>query len=397
MDGSLRVTASQSRASQRKVGRGELSPGCPVRVDEDGVWQVRDFATAREVLRNTATRQAGFAAEHATRAEGRMRVPVLYRDGPEHREHRRQTARFFTPKRVDASYRLLMERLADDQIATLRREGETDLTKLSFALAVAVTAEVIGLTEAGAGMAKRLENFYKKHASANRVTAFARRRRNDFHLGQFYWYDVRPTVRARRAERRDDLISHLLDEGCNSGEILGECVTFMAAGMVTTREFIIVAAWHLFTDDALRADYLAGDEKRRVAVLHEILRLEPVVFDLFRRATEDIVVPGAVIPAGALVDVSLAAANVDPSAVGADGDRVCPARPLGEGVRDEVLAFGEGPHRCPGSYVAIQETDIFLTRLFAEPGLRMVSSPVVGAREEISSYELTNLRVAVTT
>ncbi|WP_449350719.1 hypothetical protein [Streptomyces shaanxiensis] len=43
---------------------------------------------------------------------------------------------------------------------------------------------------------------------------------------------------ARTAGRSyDDLISHLLAEGCSDAEILGECLTFAAAGMVTTREF----------------------------------------------------------------------------------------------------------------------------------------------------------------
>jgi cytochrome P450 len=372
------------------VGRGELAPGCPVQVDADGVWHVRDFATAREILRNTSTRQAGVQAEHATKVEGRMRVPVLYRDGPEHREHRRQTARFFTPRRVDSAYRSMMERLADEQIVKLRRQGEADLTRLSFALAVAVTGEVIGLSGTGTGTARRLEKFFIARNTANPLAGFVTRRRSDVNLALFYLRDVRPTVRARRRTRRDDLISHLIDEGCTNAEMLGECVTFAAAGMVTTREFITVAAWHLFSDDELRASYLTGDEERRVAILHEILRLEPVVYDLFRRATSDIAVPGAVIPSGATVTVGVAAANVDPAVAGPDAGQVCPGRDLGEG-----LSFGDGPHRCPGSYVAIQETDIFLTRLFAQPGVRMVSPPTVGARAEIASYELRGLRVAV--
>ncbi|BCJ55338.1 hypothetical protein Asp14428_68130 [Actinoplanes sp. NBRC 14428] len=381
--------------SQRKIPRGESAPGCPVYVDDDGVWHVRDFATARAMLRSTQTRQAGFGVENAVKLQGRMRLPVLFRDGPEHREHRRQTARFFTPKRVDTAYRALMERLADEQCEKLRRRGEADLSRLSFALAVAVAAEVIGLTGRRPGMAKRLELFFAEKAAGNRLVALAREARGNANIGFFYWLDVRPAVRARRRERRDDLISHLLDEGCRNDEILGECVTFAAAGMVTTREFITVAAWHLFTDDELRAAYLGGEEKHRVAILHEILRLEPVVANLARWATADLSVPGAVVPAGARVDIGVASANLDPGAVGPDAGRVCPARPLADGVHDAALSFGDGPHRCPGAYIAIQETDVFLRRLFAMPGLRMVTPPTVGIRPEIASYELTNLRLAV--
>ena len=68
-------------------------------------------------------------------------------------------------------------------------------------------------------------------------------------------------------------------------------VTFGAAGMITTREFINVAAWHLFQDEALRARYLEADEPERFAVLHELLRLEPVVGNLKRRTTAPVARP----------------------------------------------------------------------------------------------------------
>ena len=45
--------------------------------------------------------------------------------------------------------------------------------------------------------------------------------------------------------------------------------------------------------------------------------------------------------------------------------------------------------------MAIQETDIFLAKLFAMPGLRMAQPPTVGIRPEISSYELVGLILEV--
>jgi cytochrome P450 len=384
--------------SQRKVGRGAMAPGCPAHAGADGVWHVQDYATARSVLRSTETRQAGFGVDNATRMEGRMRMPVLFRDGAEHREHRRQTAKFFTPRRVDTAYRELMNRLADEQCAVLRRAGEADLSRLSFALAVAVAGEVVGLTESNrGGMAKRLNRFFDDipNGPARTPKAILGRVRNSLTVTAFYWRDVRPSIAARRAARRDDLIAHLVEEGCTNAEILGECVTFAAAGMVTTREFITVAAWHLFTDEQLRQSYVTGAEKERVAILHEILRLEPVIANLTRTATADLRIGAVTIPAGARVDVGVAAANLDRDAVGADAGAVCPARPMADGVGDAGLSFGDGPHRCPGAYIAIQETDIFLTKLFALPGLRMVRPPAVGIRPDIASYELTGMRIAV--
>jgi cytochrome P450 len=384
--------------SQRKVGRGEMNPGCPAHAGADGVWHVQDYAAARALLRSTDTRQAGFGAEHATRMEGRMRKPVLFRDGVEHREHRRQTARFFTPRRVDTAYRSLMNRLADQECDALRRRGSADLSQLTFRLAVAVAAEVVGLDAGRGGLARRLESFFDRVPDGSAgLTAKAvyDRVRTSVTMGSFYWRDVRPAIAARRAERRDDLISHLIDEGCTNGEILGECVTFAAAGMITTREFITLVAWHLFGDDDLRASYVDGDEKHRIAILHEILRLEPVVANLARTTTADIPLGTVTIPAGVRVDIGVAAANLDTDAVGSDPGAVCPGRPKADGVADAGLSFGDGAHRCPGAYIAIQETDIFLTKLFAMPGLRMVQEPRVGIRPEIASYELSGLRIAV--
>src|SRR5947207_3167128 len=177
------MTAEAQVGSARRVEREEpVAPGCPVHVDADGVWHVQSFAAARALLRSTETRQGGFGVDEARRLVAKIRPPVLWRDGPEHREHRRQTARFFTPRRVD--------------------------------------------------------------------------------------------------------------EGCRNVEVLGECMTFAAAGMITTREFITVAAWHLFTDEALRTAYVTGDEEARFGVLHEILRLEPVVANLARWTTGEVAVPG---------------------------------------------------------------------------------------------------------
>lgn len=387
----------------RKVDRGELSPGCPIRVDEDGIWHIHDFATAKTVLRHSDTRQAGFALDQAARVSRTfgMRMPVLYRDGAEHREHRRQTAKYFTPRRVDTAYRGLIDRIADEQRETLRRDGSADLSRLAFNLSVAVVAEVIGLTEAGRGMARRLERFFGNrkaptwrdpHAIIQEVGANA-------NMLLFYRRDVLPSIRARREQRRDDVISHLIDDDASNLDILAECVTYAAAGMITTREFISVAMWHLLSDDTLRATYTAGDEGQQLAVLQEILRLEPVVSNLFRWTTADIEVAEGEqihrIPAGAHVDISLASANLDPAAVGADPELVCPHRVNDGREVDAALSFGDGAHRCPGSHIALLETNVFLTKLLALPRLRMAGTPRAEIRPEISSYEVTGLRLVL--
>ncbi|MEU2604036.1 cytochrome P450 [Streptomyces albus] len=388
---------------RKAVQRGTEGQRCPVARGEDGVWRLSGHDSARAALRAGGTVQAGLGIETVEKLPSSFRRPVLYRDGAEHREHRRQTARYFTPRRVSEHYRELMIRVADQQLARLRKAGRAQLSDLSFELAVQVAAAVIGLAGDRPGLAGRLERFFPdKFEEASFTSLPGLRfllRRNAAWL-RLYFADVRPAVRARRRQRRDDLLSHLLDEGCSDGEILGECVTFAAAGMITTREFVNVAAWHLFCDDALRAQYLAADESGRLAVLQEILRLEPVVAALHRRTTAPLTVPGAdgaevTVPAGELVEIRVPEANTDPGTFGPDACRLRPV-PGADGYTDGPgLSFGDGPHKCPGAHVALQETDIFLTRLLAEPGVRMAAEPTVRFKENLGSYEVRGLIVAL--
>ena len=159
-----------------------------------------------------------------------------------------------------------MSRLADEQCDVLRSRGEADLWRLAFGLAVNVTCEIIGLTDGRGSTAKRLNRFFENIPDgpvSRSPRSVWNGLRSNFAMASFYWRDVRPSVAARRRRRQDDLITHLIGEGCSNGEILGECVTFGAAGMVTTREFVTLAAWHLFTDDDLRHAYVTGEEKER--------------------------------------------------------------------------------------------------------------------------------------
>ncbi|MGP4047983.1 cytochrome P450 [Streptomyces sp. 2A115] len=394
-----------ARKIDRRTDHRTVPATCPVSQASDGTWQVRGYAQARAVLRSTGTLQAGLGIETVEKLPARVRRPVLYRDGPEHREHRRQTARYFTPRRVEEHYRDLMVRIAEEQLSTLRAAGTAQLSELSFGMAIDVASAVIGLTNSRPGIRGRLEAFFPEKFGTPGLTS----------LHGLYWLlrqnanwlrihlaDVRPAIRAHRREPRDDLISHLIAEGCSDVEILGECLTFAAAGMITTREFICVAAWHLFTDDQLLDAYRAGDEPQRLAILHEILRLEPVVARLSRRTTTALELTGpdgpVTISAGELVDIFLDDANTDPHAVGPRPLSVCPGRTFDERAGTSAgaggLSFGDGAHRCPGAPIAILETDIFLSRLFALEGVRMTTTPRVTFKDEIGGYEIRDLTVA---
>ncbi len=180
---------------------------------------------------------------------------------------------------------------------------------------------------------------------------------------------------------KEDVISHLLAEGYREPAILIECVTYGAAGMATTREFISMTVLHLLADADRRARYLAGEEvEERFDILHEILRLEPIIGHLYRRAARDLdlTVDGetVAIRRGQLIDLYVRQANSDASTVGECPLDMRPGRPLPRGIGPEVMSFGDGHHKCPGNSLAIQETDILLTRLLRHE-LVVAKAPVM--------------------
>lgn len=371
--------------------------------DRDGVWHVHDYAAAKAILRGDHTKQAGFNADLLDRVGIRMNKPVLYQEGAEHHEQRKQTARFFTPRAVSENYRALMDTLTDTIVKRLITSGSADLSALSMSLAVRVAGEVVGLTDSRLpGMARRLDSFFQGDYSPESLSprALGRALRAQSRVAAFYYLDVQPAITARRRELREDVISHLIGRGYTDSEILTECITYGAAGMATTREFICLATWHLLDRPALRARYLVAGEAERYAILNELLRLEPVIGHLYRRTTEDVAVPSpggtVTIPAGELVNIHVYAVNADRSVAGDDSLAVCPGRSLGDAKAGAaVMSFGDGHHRCPGAFIAIQETDVLLRKLMAIPGLRIDQAPNLTWSDLTAGYELRDFIVAV--
>lgn len=376
------------------------------RVEKAGdTWHIRSMDATRQILRaRDATTQAGFTCERVP--EGRLvNPPILFLDGERHRTQRAKVARFFAPKTVSTRYRGLMESRADDLVAEMLARGTFKLDEVSFRYSVEVASQVIGLTNSPViPMARRLNRFFA-NPTLDELDAMSKPRAlwhgvfGQWPMGTFYLRDVRPAIQARRKQPEDDVISHLIAEGYKDPAILIECITFGAAGMVTTREFISMATWHLLENPELRGSFLAADEGERHGILHEILRVEPIVGHLYRRARTDLEITDAgetyAIKAGDLCDLYIRQANADATVVGENPTSICPGRDLPRGVGDEVESFGDGAHKCPGNAVAIYETDALLTRLLKHQ-LTIIRRPRIGWDELIAGYSLRGfvLRIA---
>jgi cytochrome P450 len=152
-------------------------------------------------------------------------------------------------------------------------------------------------------------------------------------------------------EHRSDPTLELDDDG----RIVREVATYLQGGTHTSAQTVTNAIDLLFgLPDRGRAliDRATTDLALAQRVIHETLRLRPTTPKMKRRALAATTVGDVAIPAEALVVLDAATANRDPALFGPDADAFDPDRQLADGVARWGLAFGAGPHQCPGRSVA---------------------------------------------
>lgn len=364
---------------------------------QEGARLVGSFWAGREILRSPTVRQAGASAAEVDLSKP-DEISFFFLDGPEHRKRRGAVAGMFAPKAILTRHRAVMDRTMDSIVAKLRA-GPQKLDELSWQMAVDVAAEIIGLTESDSneGLARRVKgvldsSMERKPGWLNGVIFNLTRL---VRVAKVWKHDIAPAIAARRKDPRDDVISFMVKENYPRKGIIMECMSYGGAGMMTTREFIVMCAWHLFEKPELLRRFLDEGDEMQFAILEEILRLEPVASLLHRRATETVSgEQGGDLNAGEIVCINLRAANTDEAITGPCPHELDPDRARRMKVVGPYLSFGDGPHRCPGAQVALHETRVFLDRLFRLPGIRMVSEPEMIWNPYIQGYELRGAVVA---
>jgi cytochrome P450 len=371
-----------------------------------GATMTAGLAGAREILRSPDVRQAG--GNSASVASGNPdHVSFFFLDGDGHRKRRASVAGYFTPKAIVTRYHPIINATMDRLVDRLQTNGSAVLDEMALELAVNVTVEILGTAHDGnpLNFAYRLQDMRRTAPSPYRSAVkrfvqdrvFGRyfRAKRERKSQNFYDRHVAPAVEARRSDPKDDVVSYMVKEGYSKASMIMECMTYGTAGVSTTREFIGMAAWHLFDCPELKETFLNSDEDGQFAILQEILRLDPVASVLYRRAAKDM--PDAKegpIQEGELMAISIRNANVDPESVGE-----CPfSFDAGRAAKTKNIAnymtFGDGPHRCPGSQVALHEGRMFLDRLFRIPGLRLEKPPKMLWDQATQGYEIRETVVA---
>jgi cytochrome P450 len=392
----------------------DTTAGCPVQairndsktarlaaeyvVPAPGSRLIQGFSQIWKILCDSPVVQSGVDVAPVEKKDP-TRASIFFLEGEAHLRRRAAIVGFFTPKAIATRHMRVMERNTEMLLAEFRQTGRALLDDVSLRLAVAVAAEIIGLTNSSIkGMARRIAGAFDGAmiASRGRFGKLVAPLVSGLNALQVYYFDVRPAIAARRVQRQEDVISRLLDEGRSNQEILIECITFGLAGMTTTREFIVVAAWHLLERDDLRQRFLDGDDADQTAILMEILRLEPVASMISRTTTAAVTgVTPEPIPAGTRLSLHIRAANLDEAQVGACPLTLDPDRARRLKVNANYLSFGSGEHLCPGRYVALSETRVFLDRLLRVPGVRLVRPPDIRFLPPLlGAYELRDAIIA---
>lgn len=143
--------------------------------------------------------------------------------------------------------------------------------------------------------------------------------------------------------RDDDPLAPLHHAELPPGAARSVVRILLIAGLETTARFTAALAVRLL--DASPAPTPAAHH----AFIEETLRCDGPVRTVLRRTTSTVRLDDTVLPAGTVVACRLSAANRDARAF-ADPQRFDPGR-RGPGH----LAFGAGPHRCPGAGLARRE------------------------------------------
>ncbi len=357
----------------------EQAPVREVDLPEGGTtWLVTRYADARSVMadprfvkdfRNTLPPEQRAHVPGIPSPGGEM---MLLNDPPVHTRLRKLVVKAFTVRRV-AALRPRIETMASSLLAMMPSDAPVDLVAdYAVPLPTAVICELLGVPvedQDAFGEWSRILIDDSGEAATHQANAS---------LAAY----LSELVERKRATGDEALISALIEvseegEQLSTTEIVAMAMLLLIAGHETTATLITTAVEAMLRDPDLRDRLAASDSDGLRAAIEEFLRWgSPIAQAPLRFAAEDVDFDGVVVPRGAMVMVSLAAANHDPARFEAPDEL--------EPVRDTTghLAFGHGLHFCLGASLARLEAEVALrTLLDRYPGIAAASAlPVVRRR-----------------
>ncbi|PNY81234.1 cytochrome P450 [Deinococcus koreensis] len=320
---------------------------------EGGMWMFTRHADVEQVLKDTRlTKDASRVRDVGAQA---MPGHMLDRDPPDHTRMRKLVAHAFTPRVIEEQEghirdiaRTLLEQVAPG-------EPFEAMTGYAMPLPVIVIAELLGVPPEDRELFRRWSGDFidgGDFATATPESA-ARAQQGIMALGQYFG----ELVETRRAQPRDDLISHLVraeDElgALRPGELVSNCLLLVIAGHETTVN-LIGNGLKALLDHPQELERLRAQPALMPGAIEEMLRYDPPVQRaLFRAALEDVEIGGQHVGQGEQVSAIIGAANRDPAAF-VEPDRFDIGR-----SPNRHLSFGRGLHFCLGAPLAKLEARV---------------------------------------
>jgi cytochrome P450 len=296
---------------------------------------------------------SGLIEEH--RDELPMSDQITTFDPPVHTAHRALLMRLITPKRLKENEEF-MWRLADRQIDEFVAEGECEfLGDFAGPFAMLVVADLLGVPEADhATFRDELQGGRRRTVGSTGDDSL------EHHPLEFLYERFTEYVENRRREPREDVLTGLATATFPDGSLpevidaVRIAANLFAAGQETTVRLLGTALKLIGEQPALQQQ-LRDDRDRIPNFVEEALRTESPVKGDFRLSRVPTTVGGVDIPAGTTLMVLNCAANRDPRRF----DQPREFRVDRANARQH-LAFGHGPHTCPGAPLARAEARVSL-------------------------------------
>jgi cytochrome P450 len=344
------------------VQRAVLAGGAPV-------WLITGYDEARALLADPrlSTDYFGVRALRPGAAgpqESPLSAHMLNTDPPAHTRLRSLVDQAFTGRAVDR-LRARIEQIADDLLARMDTGAPVDLIEdYAVPLPVTVICELLGVPAAD-------RNDFRRWARAIVSPVPPDVARESERSVSAY---LTALIDAKRISPSDDLLSDLVHQTGAHGplwpdELVRMAFLLLVAGLEKMVSLIGNGMLALLQHPGELAR-LGSEPALLPAAIEEFLRYEGAInLATMRFSTEPVAVGGAVIPADALVLISLLAANRDRDRY-ADPDVLDLTRPP-----RAHLAFGHGPHYCVGAPLARLEGQIAIGRLLRRfPGLALADA-----------------------
>lgn len=329
-------------------------------------------------VQRTLSEYASFSSERGGRnasEEQAISVSMISSDPPRHRRLRNLVTQAFTPRAVAQMEPRIAAIVADllDQMSTqasaagASEQGMDFIEAFASPLPVTVIAELLGVPPEKRADFRRWSDALVSNGGAGGWSGSANAQREmAAYFGEM--------IARRRAEPRDDLISHLISaeidgQGLTPVELIGFCVLLLVAGNETTTN-LLGGAVLAFDEHPEQWERLRAEPALIPAAVEEVLRYYSPVQSMFRTALPGAQLGEIVASERQPVVAWIGSANRD------EAQFEHPERFDITRTPNRHLAFGHGVHFCLGAPLARLEARLALEAL-AQRARRLRVAPDV--------------------